>query len=72
MQDRIIDFIVRNSRAKADRIRELMLSTDEMTTDIGTVVDGNEAVDMGLIDAVGGLQDALAALKEMIGHSAVK
>ena len=68
MQDRIIEFIVRNSRAKADRIRELMLSTDEMTTDIGTVVDGNEAVDMGLIDAVGGLQDALTALKEMIKH----
>lgn len=66
MQDRIIDFIVRNSRAKADRIRELMLSTDEMTTDIGTIVDGNEAVGMGLIDAVGGLKDALGALKEMI------
>lgn len=66
MQDRIIDFIVRNSRAKAERIRELMLSTDEMTTDIGTVVDGNEAVEMGLIDAVGGLGEALTALKEMI------
>ena len=66
MQDRIIDFIVRNSRAKGERIRELMLSTDEMTTDIGTIVDGSEAVAMGLIDAVGGLHDALEALKEMI------
>ncbi|MBQ3155059.1 MAG: ATP-dependent Clp protease proteolytic subunit, partial [Clostridia bacterium] len=66
MQDRIIDFIVRNSRAKGERIRELMLSTDEMTTDIGTIVDGAEAVAMGLIDAVGGLRDALGALKEMI------
>ena len=41
MQDRIIDFIVRNSRAKAEKLKELMTRTDEMTTDIGTVVDGN-------------------------------
>ena len=68
MQDRIIDFIVRNSRAKADRLKELMLRTDEMTTDIGTVVDGHEAVEMGLIDAVGGLGEALSALKEMIAQ----
>ena len=66
MQDRILSFIVRNSRAKEERLRELMLRTDEMTTDIGTVLDGNEAVDIGLIDAVGSLGDALAALKEMI------
>ena len=39
-----------------------------MTTDIGTVVDGNAAVEMGLIDAVGGLGEALAALKEMIAQ----
>ena len=68
MQDRIIDFIVRNSRAKADKLKELMTRTDEMTTDIGTVVDGNEAVELGLIDAVGGLGEALAALKEMIAQ----
>lgn len=66
MQDRILSFIVRNSRAKEEKLRELMLRTDEMTTDIGTVLDGNEAVETGLIDAVGSLGDALAALKEMI------
>lgn len=66
MQERIVDFIVRNSRAKAEKLRELMRRTDEMTTDIGTVVDGAEAVELGLIDAVGGLGEALAALKEMI------
>ena len=44
------------------------MSTDEMTTDIGTIVDGNEAVDLGLIDTVGGLGEALAALKEMIAQ----
>ena len=65
MQDRIIDFIVKNSGATAKRLKELMLSTDEMTTDIGTVLDGAGAVSEGLIDAVGGLGDALAALHEM-------
>ncbi|MBE6678491.1 MAG: peptidase S14 [Ruminococcaceae bacterium] len=65
MQDRIINFIVKNSGAKAERIKQLMLSTDEMTTDIGTVLDGAGAVSEGLIDAVGGLGDALAALHEM-------
>ncbi|MBQ4648916.1 MAG: ATP-dependent Clp protease proteolytic subunit [Clostridia bacterium] len=65
MQDRIIDFIVKNSSAKADRIKKLMLSTDEMTTDIGTVLDGTAAVSEGLIDQVGGLGDALAALHAM-------
>ncbi len=65
MQDRIINFIVKNSGAKAERIKQLMLSTDEMTTDIGTVLDGAGAVSEGLIDAVGGLGDALSALHEM-------
>lgn len=65
MQDRIIEFIVKNSDAKAERLKQLMLSTDEMTTDIGTVLDGTGAVAEGLIDAVGGLGDALAALHSM-------
>lgn len=66
MQDRIIEFIVRNSRASAEKIRELMVKTDQMTTDIGTMIDGAEAVNMGLIDCIGGLGDAITALKEMI------
>lgn len=66
MQDRIIDFIVRNSKASGEKIRELMVKTDQMTTDIGTMIDGAEAVNMGLIDCIGGLGDAIAALKEMI------
>ena len=65
MQDRIIDFIVKNSKARSEDIKRLMLSTDEMTTDIGTVLSGEEAVSAGLIDAVGGLGDALDALHEM-------
>ncbi len=65
MQDRIIDFIVKHSQAKADKLKELMLSTDEMTTDIGTLLEGREAVELGLIDEVGGLGDALEALHKM-------
>lgn len=66
MQDRIIDFIVRNSRAKSEDIKRLMTATDDMTTDIGTVIDGREAVDYGIIDSVGGLGEAVRTLKKMI------
>jgi len=66
MQERIIEFITRNSKANADTIRKLMMKTDEMTTDIGSVVESKEAVDMGIIDQVGGLSDALSTLKEMM------
>ena len=69
MQERIIDFIVRNSKASADKIRELMMKTDQMTTDIGTMIDGKEAVELGLIDSIGGLGDAVAALKDMIAQN---
>lgn len=65
MQDRIVDFIVRNSRADADRIRALMNRTGQ-TTDIGTVIEGSEAVELGIIDKIGGLGDAVAELKNII------
>jgi ATP-dependent protease ClpP protease subunit len=68
MQDRILTFVVEHSKAKKATLQKLIGKTDEMTTDIGTVVDGNAAVEMGLIDAVGGLGEALAALKEMIAQ----
>lgn len=66
MQERIVDFIVKNSGAKKSVIKELMLETDELAADVGTVIDGIKAVDIGLIDAVGGLSEAVAALKGMI------
>lgn len=68
MQDRIIEFIVRNSRVKAETVKRLMNATDDMTTDIGTVIDGREAVDYGIIDSVGSLGDAVKALKAMINE----
>ena len=72
MQERIIEFITRCSGAKAEVIRKLMMKTDEMTTDIGSVVEGAEAVRLNIIDAVGGLGDALNALKEMIESEKTK
>ena len=66
MQDRIVDFIVRHSNVKEETLTGLMLKTDELVADIGTVIDGREAVKLGLIDKVGTLSDALAALKDAV------
>lgn len=66
MQDRIIDFIVRTSGADRTKVVKLMNSTDDMANDVGTILYGKEAVDIGLIDEVGGLNQALQKLKSMI------
>ena len=66
MQERIIRFVTEHSRLSHERFSELCLNTDEMATDMGTVLDGVEAVKDGLIDELGTLSDALAALHRMI------
>ncbi|MBE6555802.1 MAG: hypothetical protein E7663_06210 [Ruminococcaceae bacterium] len=65
MQDRIVEFVCRNSRVERRTLEELMMKPDALATDIGTIVDGKEAVEIGLIDEVGGLDAALAALHGM-------
>ena len=65
MQDRIISFIVRHSRVDEDYLRRAMNRTDQIANDIGSILDGYEAVRCGLIDRVGGLSDALDCLREM-------
>ena len=65
MQDRIVDFICRHSQVQRELLTDLMMKPDELSTDIGTIVDGSEAVRIGLIDEVGGLSHALEALEEM-------
>lgn len=70
MQERIISFICRHSRASADDLRELMMRPDQIATDVGSVLEGEEAVRHGIIDAVGGLAEALAKLRELIGSRA--
>ena len=65
MQDRILDFICAHSRARRETIEELMMRPDEMATDVGSIVAGQEAVDLGLIDAVGGLSAAIDTLRAL-------
>ena len=67
MQKRITAFICRHSRATEETVTKLMMNPDQMANDVGTVIDGNEAVSHGIIDRVGGLSDALNALRELVG-----
>ena len=66
MQDRILNFIVSHSKAEKSQLLELMMETDEIATDVGSVIDGETAVNIGLIDSVGGLADAMECLKELV------
>ena len=66
MQNRIVRFVVAHSGISEEKLNELMMRPDEMATDIGSVVDGHEAARLGLIDEVGGLSDAMDALRGMI------
>ena len=66
MQDRIIRFVVDNSDISFEDFKKLMLATDEMATDMGSVLLGKAAVDCGLINRVGGVSDALEKLYVMI------
>lgn len=70
MQDRIIKFVVDNSDISFDNFKKLMLATDEMATDMGTVLLGEAAVNCGLINKVGGISDALEMLYTMIESNA--
>lgn len=69
MQDRVIRFITKHSRIEAEKFRELMTRTGDLVRDVGTVMVGAEAVEVGLIDEVGGLSAALAKLHELIESS---
>ena len=66
MQDRVIDFIIRTSNADRDKVVRLMNSVENMAADIGTILIGHEAVELGLINEVGGLNKALMKLKSLI------
>ena len=66
MQERIINFVSKNSRIKPERFRELMMKKDELVMDVGSVLDGETAVNEGLIDSLGGLSDAVQCLYSLI------
>ena len=63
MQDRIMDFVCSHSALSPERFKELMLSTGEMTTDLGSILDGPQAVSEGLIHSLGTISSALDFLK---------
>ncbi len=66
MQERIVDFITRNSHISAERLTGFMMNTSELVLDVGSVLDGEAAVREGLIDQLGSLHDAIECLHRMI------
>ncbi len=65
-QDRITSFIARHSKIKKEKLEELMLNPLELVKDVGTMLEGKATVEVGLIDEVGGMKDALQKLHQMI------
>ncbi len=72
MQDRVIRFVTSHSTCTENKYRELMFSTGQLARDIGTLLVGKDAVEAGLIDAVGGLGDAVAKIRHLIKNRTMK
>lgn len=72
MQNRILKFIAGHSRAEEARLEELMMNTGMLTKDLGTILVGKEAVEEGLIDEVGGIDQAFLKLHSMIEQNKAK
>lgn len=68
MQDRIIGFVTSHSKITNNRMEELMMNTQMLTKDLGTILVGKEAVKEGIIDAEGGISDAFHKLYELINQ----
>lgn len=68
MQERIVNFVVRNSKITKEKFNELMLETKMLLNDMGTILIGQQAVDCGLIDSIGGISAALAKICELIDN----
>ena len=69
IREQIVDFVTLHSGIDRDTFLRYMMATGEIASDVGTVIYGQQAVDCGLIDAVGSLSDALEALRKMISES---
>lgn len=68
MQERIVEFVVKNSRISNSEFKRLMLATDEIANDVGSILFAKKAVDCGLINEMGGLSDALEKMYELIAE----
>lgn len=69
MQSRITDFVVNHSNISAEKFTELMMNTKEMVTDVGSVISGDRAVEVGLIDSIGNLSTVIESLYAMIDET---
>lgn len=69
MQARIVNFVLKNSRIDEEEFRRLMMNTEELVLDVGSVIEGEKAVELGLIDELGGLSDAMECLYNMIENT---
>lgn len=69
IQEQIVDFVTANSGISREKFLEYMMATGEIATDVGSVVYGREAVELGLVDQLGSVGDALAYLHEEIGKT---
>lgn len=72
IQERIVNFVTENSKISKERFNQMMMATGEMASDVGTVIYGEEAVESGLVDMVGGLSDALGYLHSRIAEERSK
>lgn len=66
IQERILNYIVDNSKIDYDKLKSLMLNTEQLARDIGTILESYEAVNYGLIDEIGGIKEAVKKLYELI------
>ena len=69
MQDRIVRFVTKNSRITEEDFRTLLMNTEELVLDVGSVVEGEKAVELGLIDSIGSLGEAMDCLYDMIENT---
>ncbi|MBP1925304.1 ATP-dependent protease ClpP protease subunit [Sedimentibacter acidaminivorans] len=69
MQERITNFIVNNSNVNRDALLQYMYDTDEIANDVGTVLNGDEVVDIGLINEIGGFSAAMSVLRNLIDNN---
>jgi len=69
MQERIVNFIIKNSNISSADFNKFLMNTGELVTDVGTVLDGKKAVECGLIDSLGSLSDAISKLYQIIDNN---
>ena len=69
IQERITAFVTKNSKISKDCFSNLMMNVGEMLNDVGSILDGEKAVQVGLIDNIGGLSDAISTLYKMIDEN---